>query len=95
MDLSLLVADFYSKAQADNRITATHISLYRTLLHEMFCAACYDQLLLRPDLIMRILKISSRVTYHRCMRTLHSYGYIIYEPSFRPGESKVRLIQLL
>lgn len=95
MDLSLLVADFYSKAVIDNRIGATHISLYMALLHAMFCAGCCDQLLLQPDLIMRLSKISSRVTYHRCMKALHFYGYIIYSPSFRPGESKVRLIQLL
>lgn len=94
MDLSLLVADFYSKAQADNRITATHISLYMTLLHEMICIDS-GVLLLRVDVIMCLAKISSRVTYHRCMKALHSYGYIIYEPSFRPGESKVRLMELL
>lgn len=93
MDLSLLLADFYSKAQADNRITATHISLYMVLLHEMFRVDS-GVLLLRVDVIMCLAKISSRVTYHRCMRALHSYGYIIYEPSFRPGESRVRLMEL-
>lgn len=93
MDLSLLVADFYSKAVIDNRITATHISLYMALLHEMICVDS-GVLLLRVDMIMCLAKISSRVTYHRCMRDLHAYGYIIYSPSFRPGESNVRLIEL-
>ena len=93
MDSSLLMADFYSKAQADNRITARHISLYMALLHEMIYVDS-GVLLLRVDVIMCLAKISSRVTYHRCMRALHSYGYIIYEPSFRPGESRVRLMEL-
>ena len=91
---ALLVTDFYSKAQLDNRITATHISLYVALLHEMVCVDSVV-LLLRPDVIMSLAKISSRVTYHRCMRALHDYGYILYEPSFRPGESKVSLIVLI
>lgn len=94
MDFSLLMTDFYSKVQVDNRITATHISLYMTLVHEMVCIQS-DVLLLQPDVIMRLSKISSRVTYHGCMKALHSYGYIIYSPSFRPGESKVQLIELV
>lgn len=93
MDFYLLVTEFYSKALDDNRITATQISLYMALLHEMVCLDT-GVLLLRPDVIMSFAKISSRVTYHRCMRALHDYGYILYEPSFRPGESKVRLIEL-
>lgn len=95
MDLSMLLTEFYGKVQADNRISVTHISLYVALLHEMVCAGGIDLLLLRPDMIMEKSKISSRVTYHRCMRALHEYGYILYEPSFRPGESKVSLIDLV
>ena len=94
MDSSLLLLNFYVKACADNRIGVTHISLYMALLHDCICFES-GLLMLRPEVIMRLSKISSRVTYHRCMRALHDYGYILYEPSFRPGESKVRLIELL
>ncbi len=91
MDFTLLLLNFYVRAEPDNRITVTHISLYMVLVHEMVCSGGIDLLLLRPERIMCLAKISSRVTYHRCMRALHDYGYIIYTPSFRPGESKVRL----
>jgi hypothetical protein len=33
---------------------------------------------------MRISKISSKATYHKCLKNLHSLGYINYEPSFNP-----------
>ena len=33
---------------------------------------------------MRISKISSRATYHKCLKNLHSLGYINYEPSYNP-----------
>lgn len=33
---------------------------------------------------MRISKISSRATYHKCLKNLHSQGYINYEPSYNP-----------
>lgn len=95
MDCSLLLLNFYVKACADNRIGVTHISLYMALVHEMVCSGSIDLLLVRPERIMCLAKISSKVTYHRCMRALHDYGYILYDPSFRPGESKVSLIELI
>ena len=33
---------------------------------------------------MRINKISSKATYHKCLKNLHSLGYINYEPSYNP-----------
>lgn len=36
------------------------------------------------DEVMRISKISSRATYHKCLKNLHSLGYINYEPSYNP-----------
>jgi hypothetical protein len=33
---------------------------------------------------MRISKISSKATYHKCLRNLHTLGYINYEPSYNP-----------
>ena len=36
------------------------------------------------DEIMRISKISSKATYHKCLKALHSQGYIKYEPSYNP-----------
>lgn len=95
MCIEVLVQGFYDRALADNRIAVTHISLYMALVHEMVAAGGMDLLFIRTERIMPLSKISSRVTYHRCIRDLHSYGYIIYSPSFRPGESKVQLIELI
>jgi hypothetical protein len=33
---------------------------------------------------MRFSRIRSVVTYHKCMRELVAYGYIVYQPSFDP-----------
>lgn len=33
---------------------------------------------------MRISKISSKATYHKCLKNLHSLGYINYQPSYNP-----------
>ncbi len=93
MNLLEWQSSFYSLIGCDNRINATHISLYMALLHEIACAGSAE-FVLRPSVIMDKAKISSKVTYHRSMRALYEYGYIFYAPSFRPGESKVKLIEL-
>jgi SOS-response transcriptional repressor LexA len=36
------------------------------------------------DEVMRISKISSKATYHKCLKALHTQGYIKYEPSYNP-----------
>ena len=33
---------------------------------------------------MRISKISSKATYHKCLKILHNSSYIKYEPSHNP-----------
>jgi hypothetical protein len=33
---------------------------------------------------MQISKISSKATYHKCLKNLHTLGYINYQPSFNP-----------
>jgi hypothetical protein len=33
---------------------------------------------------MRISKISSKATYHKCLKNLHALGYIDYQPSYNP-----------
>ena len=42
-----------------------------------------DSIPLDRNLLMKNARISRR-TYHKCMRELHEYGYIRYEPSSNP-----------
>jgi hypothetical protein len=93
MDLHVWQTSFYSRADDDNRLSPAHLSLYFALLHEAVCIS-ESVLYLKRDQIMHRSKICSRVTYHRCLRSLHAYGYIEYTPSYRVGDSKVRLVEL-
>ncbi len=93
MEWAVRVAAFYEKAKVDNRISPVHISLYFALLVQV------DQTginLIFPvrDHLMTLAKISSTVTYHRCLRELHAYGYIEYRPSFAVGRTRVVMIEL-
>ena len=48
------------------------------------CNRFKNPLSISRDEVMRISKISSRATYHKCLKNLHSLGYINYEPSYNP-----------
>jgi hypothetical protein len=93
MEWAVRVAAFYNKACADNRISPVHISLYFALLHEA-CTTGVDLLLPVRDYLMQRSKVCSTVTYHRCLRELHVYGYIDYRPSKAAGRSRVEMIEL-
>lgn len=84
---------FYQKAGADNRLSPAHISLYYALLHEAGNVLALP-IYLRRESLMSKAKICSPVTINKCLRGLHEYGYIVYRPSFVPGQSKVELLDL-
>jgi hypothetical protein len=74
---------FLSTAENDPRLSPVHISLYLALFHR-WCQLGSDPISFSRPEIMRAAKISSRATYHRCMRELHDYRYIRYIPSHHP-----------
>ena len=44
--------------------------------------------------VMQLSKIGSKSTYHRCIKELHHWSYIIYSPSHNPYKgSKINILQ--
>jgi hypothetical protein len=75
---------FLSKAQTDPRLSTAHISIYVVLFAESYIGHADPVSFSRPA-VMQSAKISSRATYHRCMRDLNDFGYIRYIPSHHPA----------
>ena len=75
---------FFEKVAADKTLNPTHVSLYMSLFQFWNCNRFKNPLSISRDEVMRISKISSRATYHKCLKNLHSLGYINYEPSYNP-----------
>jgi hypothetical protein len=75
---------FFEKVIADKSLNPTHISLYIALFQFWNCNRFKNPISISRDEVMRISKISSKVTYHKCLKELHSSGYIKYEPSYNP-----------
>lgn len=75
---------FFDKVVNDTTLNPTHISLYIALFQFWNTNRFRNPISISRDEVMRISKICSKATYHKCLKNLHSKGYIKYEPSYNP-----------
>lgn len=75
---------FFDRIIQDRNLNPTHISLYIALFQFWNINRFLNPISITRDEVMRISKISSKATYHKCMRELNDKGYVKYEPSFNP-----------
>jgi len=75
---------FFEKVITDKALNPTHISLCMALFQFWNCNRFRNPISINRDEVMRISKISSKATYHKCLKNLHSLSYIKYEPSYNP-----------
>ena len=86
---------FFEKVAGDNTLNPTHVSVYMALFQHWNCNRFNNPISITRNEVMSISKISSKATYHKCMKILHASGYIRYEPSFNPFRgSQVYLFDL-
>lgn len=90
MDRLCYLSDFFEAIGTDARISITHIGVYAALLQYRIQNGFTNPIQVFSHEIMSIAKLSSAITYHKCVRDLSNYGYIRYEPSFnRTKGSKI------
>ncbi len=95
MDGLKCLSDFFDAIRSDGRIGATHIAIYAALLQYRKGKDFINPIQAFSREIMEIAKVSSAITYHRCIRALSDYGYIAYEASYdRMKASKIYFINL-
>jgi len=75
---------FFDKVVNDKTLNPTHISLYIALFQFWNCNRFKNPISISRDEVMRISKICSKATYHKCLKNLHTLEYIKYEPSYNP-----------
>ena len=81
-----------SQFSKDNRLNPTHISLYIALFQ------IWNEYHFKPSFyinraeVMDLSKLGSKTTYHRCIKELSYWKYILYEPSHNPFRgSKIKM----
>jgi len=76
----------------DNRLNPTHISLYLALFQIWNYNRFPKDFHINREEVMKISKIGSTATYHKCIKELSHWKYILYSPSHNPFKgSKVKL----
>ena len=89
--IKLLNAAF-EKFLFDDRLNPTHISLYMALFQEWNSSRFADEFYVNRRELMRVAKIGSKSTYHRCVTDLDSWNYLSYFPSNNPYKgSKIKM----
>jgi hypothetical protein len=80
--------------QRESRLTPSHISLYLALFHYWNCNRFQNPFPLFREKLMQISGIGSKNTYSRCLKDLHEFGYIRYDPSLHKNHRpKVSLLR--
>jgi hypothetical protein len=75
---------FFEKVSIDFELNPTHISLYMAVFQLWNQNRFQNPIGISRDELMRISKISSTATYHKCIKELCAKGYVIYSPSYNP-----------
>ncbi|MDE3183089.1 MAG: hypothetical protein KGM16_06690 [Bacteroidota bacterium] len=89
-----ILSDFFEAIRPDGRISITHIGIYAALLQYRIQNNFANPIEAFSHEIMNIAKVSSAITYHKCVKELSEYGYIKYEPSFnRKKGSRIYFIE--
>ena len=83
------VFEHFSK---DNRLNPTHISLYVALFQLWNSNFFRQEFYINREEVMEYAKIGSKSTYHKCLKELSYWSYIVYKPSHNPFKgSKIKM----
>lgn len=78
------LSQFYEQAIRDTGLSTTHVSLFMALFQRWKQTHFKTSIQISRDDIMKLAKVRSKATYHRCMQYLHKHNYIDYQPSYNP-----------
>lgn len=86
--------NFWFEILKDNpAVRPTHISLYMALFQQWNSNHFAEFFIIYRADIMSISKIGSKTTYANCLKDMHDWGWIIYQPSqSKFGQSMVKII---
>jgi hypothetical protein len=82
MEKDAILTNFLEQGKCDDRLLPTHLALFTAMHHLLKKAGSEISVRVTRKNIMRLAKIKSISTYHRCVNELVTFNYIIYRPSF-------------
>ncbi|OXS18947.1 hypothetical protein CGU36_27875, partial [Pseudomonas fluorescens] len=83
----------FEQFRKDDRLNPTHISLYLALFQLWNYHRFRESFHVNREDVMKLAKIGSKSTYHRCVKELNYYNYLVYVPSHNPFKgSKIKML---
>ncbi len=74
----------FDQIEKDERMMPSHIAIYIVLLNLWSKESFQNPMNITRREILSAGKVKSKATYHKCMKELHEYGYIKYDPTYDP-----------
>ncbi len=78
------LAGFFDRVSTDERLNPTHVSMYVSLFQFWNANRFQNPISISRNELMKVSKISSKATYHKCMKELNEWQYLKYKPSYNP-----------
>lgn len=82
MKKSKNIISFFERVIEDDRLNPSHISLYVSLFKLWSLNQFQNPFRICREEVMKLGKIKSIATYHKCIRELYDVGFINYLPSY-------------
>ena len=87
------INSFFERVIEDDRLYPSHISMYVSLFQFWSLNRFQNPFRIYREDIMKLSKIKSFATYHKCIKELYDAGFIIYSPSY--NSYKGSLIEII
>lgn len=95
MDKLQQLASYVKTVASDVRLKPIHISLYTALCSAWIASHYVTPCHVSRKNLMLSSRIRAKATYHRTIKDLQRYGYILYSPTYHPRKaSSVCLLNL-
>lgn len=82
METSINIISYFSRVVEDRRMHPSHISLYVALFQLWDTHKFQTPFRISRKEVMRLSKIRSIATYHKCIKEIQNAGFIVYTPNF-------------
>jgi hypothetical protein len=83
----------FGNVVGDEHMLPSHISIYVALLQLWSGSRFKNPFRIHREEVMKLSRIKSLATYHRCIKQLHARGLVSYSPSYDPYRGS--LIQII
>lgn len=87
------IITFFERVIEDDRLYPSHISMYVSLFQFWSLNRFQNPFRISREDVMKLSKIRSIATYHKCIRELYRAGFIRYSPSY--NSYKGSLIEII